>query len=84
MALEDAVLQLASAVARNQQGAAVAEIIRQRDYAFAQRDRWKRDAEFYEGRRNEAGKRLERANRRIAALQGVITKMKRKAALEAR
>jgi hypothetical protein len=77
MSLEDAVFQLASAVSRNQQGAAVAEIIRQRDAWQAQSVRDARDAKFYEERRNEYWKELQHHICVNSSLRGVITRMKK-------
>ena len=77
MALEDAINRLANVIGMSQEGTAVAEIIRERNEAYAQRDRWKKDADFYEQRRNESSAKLRTANRRISALKGVITKMKK-------
>ena len=75
--LEDAINRLASAAERNYSGSAVAEIIRQRDEAIAQRDKWKRDAEYYMQDRNAASDRRRKAERKLAALRGVITRMKK-------
>ena len=77
MSMEDAITRLAYAVERNQQGDAVAEIIRQRDEAFAQRDRWKRDADFYQKSRDQHYEAKLKAERVASALKGVITKMRK-------
>ena len=76
MSLEDAVFQLSQAVSRNQQGAAVEEIIRQRDVWKAQSERDARDAKFYEERRNEYWKDLQHQIRVNSSLRGVITRLK--------
>lgn len=77
MAIEDAINRLAAAVERNQQGAAVAEVIRQRDEWQKQAEQWKRDAEFYLTGRNEHYESAQHHRKVAAALRGVITRMKK-------
>lgn len=77
MAIEDAINRLAEAVLRNQQGAAVAEIIRQRDAWQKQAEQWKRDADFYLAGRSEHYKSAEHHRKVAASLRGVITRMKK-------
>ena len=77
MSLEDQVARLANAIGMHDDEA-IKEIIRQRDDAYKQRDRWKRDADFYQKWSDENFAALQRDNRRVNALKGVITKMKKK------
>lgn len=76
MSLENEVARLANAVAMHED-VAVREIIRQRDDALKQADKWKRDADFYMNNRDSYYKSLEAERRRNAALRGVITKMRK-------
>jgi hypothetical protein len=80
MSLESAVERLAYAVEDQAQNSAVAEIIRQRDAALKERDRWKSDAEYYQKGRDERYTQLEHERRVSAALRGVITRMRSKGA----
>jgi hypothetical protein len=77
MSLEDAITRLAIAIEAQGEASAVAELIRQKKNAEAARDKWKRDAEFYEERRTTIYKEWEVTLRRIASLKGVITRMKK-------
>jgi hypothetical protein len=76
MSLEDAIYRLAQATENN---AAVREIMRQRDEAIQQRDSWKRKHEYIDSDRTRYQQRVLKGDRRIAALRGTITRMKRKA-----
>lgn len=76
MSLEDAVDRLANAVGV-QENVAVKEIIRQRDEAIEQRDRWKRDADFYCKRRDELFAENQRLQRQYAGLRGAFKRMKK-------
>lgn len=75
MALEDVVLRLARAVESQGEASAVAEIIRQRESAIRERDRWQRDAEFYKKERNQLSALLGTERRRVISLRVVIRKL---------
>ena len=77
MALEDQVYRLALAVEKQGDAAAVREIIRQRDQALADLESVKRQRDMYSRWSDEKSDTTARLGRRIAALQGVITRMKR-------
>ena len=79
MALENVLERLARAVECQGEGRAVAEIIRQRDEAIEMGRRTQNQCDWAENRRNQYYTDLQKAHRRISALQGVITRMKRKA-----
>jgi hypothetical protein len=80
MALEHSVERLARAVESQGEASAVAEIIRERD-DYKQRlqcmTEYRNDTQ---ARADRAEKENQRMGRRIFALRGVITRMKRKAA----
>ena len=82
MAIEEALTRLARAIELQGEGAAVAELIRQRDAAIKECDRWKRDADFYMRSRDDRYRDWECAVRVNRALRAVITKMKNKHAKE--
>lgn len=79
MALEDAIRELARAVATNEEGRAVAEIIRQRDTWQKESDRLRTDRDYWKMRKEEIEKDNLRMGRVISSLRGVITRMKKKA-----
>lgn len=77
MSLEDAVHRLANAVGMHEDTAAK-EIIRQRDDWQKSYNNMKNDRDYQKERADRHFNNLQTANRRIASLQGVITRMKRK------
>ena len=77
MALEDAINRLANVIGMSQEGTAVAEIIRERNEALKEREKAKGNADYYRNERDKFRERVYGANRRISALKGVITKMKK-------
>jgi len=83
MSLEAAMERLAVAVERNTGNAAVAEIIRQRDAWQKRAESLERERNYHSNRRDELWKDGERMGRRIAALRGTITRMKRQRKAEA-
>lgn len=74
MSLESAIERLAAATENN---VAVREIIRQRDKWQSAHDAEKRRAQMYEQWYDNKRDETERLRRLIAALRGVITRMKR-------
>jgi hypothetical protein len=79
MALENVLERLARAIESQAEACAVAELIRQRDVFATSLETMTRDRDWYKNRMNELGDEKRLCERRIAALQGVITRMKRKA-----
>ena len=77
MSLEDQVAQLANAIGMHED-VAVREIIRQRDAAQREADSLKSRCERLVKYNDDADTRNWKQERRIAALRGVITRMKRK------
>ena len=80
MAMEDAINRLASAVERNNEGAAVREIIRQRDDALTSLRSKTNSCEYWMKLHEEEQGRRFKTERRVYSLRGVITRMKKKAA----
>lgn len=78
MSLEDAVQRLANAVGMHDD-TAVREIIKQRDDWQKSYNTMKNDRDYQKERADRHFNNLQTANHRIASLQGVITRMKRKA-----
>lgn len=76
MSLEDAVHRLANVIG-TQTNAAVAEIIRQRDVFQKRAEQLERDSEFYRKRRDDLYDQGQHKGRQIAALRGVIKRMKK-------
>lgn len=80
MSLEDAILTLARSIPSQQEGTAVREIIRQRDDWQKRFEQERSSKETYERWYKDEYKDKELMGRRVRALRGVITRMKRKAA----
>lgn len=83
MSLEDAVYRLANVIG-TQTNEAVAEIIRQRDAAQKRAQELERSCDYYESLNNEKYEAGRAKDRQIAALRGVITRMKAKSRRGAR
>ena len=79
MALENVLERLTRAIELQGEASAVAEVIRQRNDAQRVSESVKSDRDWYKNRMSEIGDEKRKCERRISALQGVITKMKRKA-----
>lgn len=77
MSLEDQMGRLANAIAMHDD-VAVREIIKQRDEANRLLEAERRSRQHYENRVAALGGERDDLNRRIAALRGVITRMKAK------
>lgn len=76
MSLEDQITRLTNVISMSQEGTAVAEIIRQREEAKKWAERCETDSKYFqESRDNHYALRLH-AERQVAALRGVITRMK--------
>ena len=79
MALENVLERLARAIESQAEACAVAELIRQRDVANKSLHTMTQDRDWYMNRKRELEDEALLMGRRIAAFQGVITRMKRKA-----
>lgn len=75
MSLEDAVHRLANVIG-TQTNEAVSEIIRQRDSAQKRAQQLERERDYYSRRKDELYEKCHTKDRQIAALRGVITRMK--------
>lgn len=84
MSLEDQIARLTNVISMSQEGSAVAEIIRQREESKAWAVRCESDAKFYQEQRDRHYKSRIHAERQVAALRGVITRMKRKESKDGR
>jgi hypothetical protein len=79
MSMEDAILSLARVISSQQEGTAVREIISQRDEAQKQTKAAQRSEAMYREWYERERKSNAVLGRRVIALRGVITRMKRKA-----
>lgn len=79
MSMEEALLRLSRAIDSQGEATAVREIIRQRDEAQRQLADMTTKRDFWQAQSADNNRRGQAKDRRIAALQGVITRMKRKA-----
>lgn len=79
MSLENVLERVASALESNNGNSAVADIIRQRDEAQNSLARLKREMDWLKQELEESRQRSFKKSRRVSALQGVITRMKRRA-----
>ena len=78
MALENSIERLARAIESQAEACAVAELIRQRDVANKSLETMTHDRDWYKNRMGDLRDEKRLCERRIAALQGVITRMKKK------
>lgn len=74
MSIEDAIYRLAAVTEKN---AAVLEIIRQRDEALSKVARLERDLKWRTESRDSYSASAQQLTRRVTALKGAITRMKR-------